>query len=74
MTTKDGYTVVCTSYFGDYKDDPDNIVLHMSITFLDGSQRKEMRLTKSSKKGIVKTSVYGIKVKVNLDTLEVIEL
>ena len=70
--TKDGYTITCTGYFGDYKADTENIVLHMSITFLDGSQRKEMRYTKSNKKGIARTSMYGIKVKVNLDTLEVI--
>lgn len=68
MKTQEGYEVKCNSYFGDYE----NCILNMSIKFLDGTTRKENRYTKANKKGVANTSVYGIKCKVNLNTLEVI--
>jgi len=74
MKTKDGYEIICNSYFGDYKKDAENIVLNITITFLDGTKRSEKRFSKSNKNGIAKTSVYSIKIKVNLNTLDVTEL
>jgi len=73
MKTKDGDEIICNSYFGDYKEDTENIILNITITFLDGTKRSEKRFIKSNKNGITKTSVYGIKIKVDLNTLEVFE-
>lgn len=74
MITKDGYEIICNNYWGDYKEDIENIVLNITITFLDGTKRKEMRFSKSNKNGVVRTSMYGIKIKVDLNTLDVVEL
>lgn len=63
--------ILCETYFGNYKEDPDNIVLHFVVTFENGKKRIEKRYTKSNKKGLAKTSLYGQKVIVNLNTLEV---
>jgi hypothetical protein len=69
MTTPEGYKIKCNKYFGE----GENIVLNMTITFLDGTARTENRFTKANKKNMASTSMYGIKCKVNLNTLEVIQ-
>jgi len=69
MTTKEGYKVECSGFMGDSED----LILNMQITFLNGKLVKEMRFSKANKKGIASTSMYGIKCKVNINTLEVIE-
>jgi len=69
MTTPEGYIITCNSYMGDSED----LILNMTITFLDGTKKTESRYTKANKKGIARTSIYGIKCKVNINTLHLIK-
>ena len=46
MTTPEGYIITCNSYMGDSED----LILSMTITFLDGTKKTESRYTKANKK------------------------
>lgn len=60
----DGYLIEIKGWFGDYED----CVVAFRVTEPNGKVREESRMGSASKKGIFKTSVYGIKLKVDLET------
>ena len=63
----DGYKVRLNNWFGDYED----CVVGFDITHPDGKSIKDTRYGHASKKGIFKTSIYGVPLKVNLETKEI---
>lgn len=62
-----GYNIEVSSWFGDYED----CVITFDVTHPNGKKVKEKRMGKAPK-GIFRTSIYGIKFKVDLSTNTII--
>lgn len=65
---KDNYKIELKGWYGDFVD----CVAVFKITNPNGKVTEDNRVGKASKKGILKTSIYGMKIKVDLqsETLE----
>lgn len=65
---KDNYRIELKGWYGDFID----CVAVFRITNPNGKVTEDNRVGKASKKGIMRTSIYGMKVKVDLEneTLE----